>query len=196
MNKTAIFGGTFNPPHLAHIRLIETVLAAKIVDDILLIPTKIPPHKECDYLAGNEHRLNMCKIVADKYTNVHLSDIEFKRQGKSYTYDTVMSLKATRPAQYYFICGADMVSTFHNWYRADELIKEIGIIALRRGGMDDTEFDASVKRLKNLGANVIVLDMAPLEISSTVIRNGGEETDKFLLSEIAQYIKDNKLYGR
>ncbi len=196
MKKTAILGGTFNPLHLAHIRLIETVCAAKIVDDILLIPNRIPPHKECDYLAEDEHRLNMCKIVADKYSNVRVCDIELKREGKSYTYDTVMTLKKIRPAQYFFICGADMINTFHTWYRADELIKEMNIIAIRRGGIDDLEFNSSVQNLKNIGANLIVLDMPPLEISSTMIRNGGDETNKLLSQEIAQYIKDNKLYGR
>ena len=196
MKKTAILGGTFNPLHLAHIRLIETVCAAKIVDDILLIPNRIPPHKECDYLAEDEHRLNMCKIVADKYSNVRVCDIELKREGKSYTYDTVMTLKKIRPAQYYFICGADMINTFYTWYRADELIKEMNIIAIRRGGIDDLEFNSSVQNLKNIGANLIVLDMPPLEISSTMIRNGGDETNKFLSQGIAQYIKDNKLYGR
>lgn len=195
MKKTAIYGGTFNPLHLAHFEVIKTVTKSGLVDDILLIPTKIPPHKECDCLAEEEHRLNMCKIAASKFSNVFVSDIELKRVGKSYTYDTVMQLKQELPAKYYFVCGTDMVCTFFKWYRAEELLNEVGIIAIRRGGTDDNEFDIAVDDLRSKGADVTVLDMEPIEISSTKIRSSSE-TDKYLIPEIAEYIKENNLYGR
>lgn len=194
MKKTAIYGGTFNPLHLAHFEVIKTVADSNLVDDILLIPTKVPPHKECDFLAEEKHRLNMCKIAASKFSNVFVSDIELNRVGKSYTYDTVMQLKEICPAEYYFICGTDMVCTFLNWYKAQELLKEVNLIAIRRGGTDDTLFDLSVDDLRSKGANITVLDMEPMDISSTKIRSSNEK-DKYLIEEIAEYIKENNLYG-
>ncbi len=195
MKKTAIFGGTFNPPHMAHQRLIEAVLAENIVDDILVIPTKTPPHKNCDFLASEYHRFNMCKIAFSGLNNVQVSDIEFKREGKSYTYDTVMQLKEINPAKYFFICGADMVNTFDKWYNAELLIKEIGIIAFNRGGMNSKDFSCSIEKLRKKGAQIYVVDFPPLEVSSTIIRNGGQEVEKFLSPNVAEYIKENKLYG-
>jgi len=195
LKKTAIYGGTFNPLHLAHFQVVKTVAESGLVDDVLLIPTKIPPHKECDCLAEEKHRLNMCKIAASKFHNVFVSDIELNRVGKSYTYDTIMQLKEKFPAKYYFVCGTDMVCTFHKWYKAEELIKKVSIIAVRRGGTNDNEFDFAVDNLKSIGADIIVLDMEPIDVSSTLIRNSSE-IDKYLTPEIAEYIKENNLYGR
>ena len=92
MKKIAIFGGTFNPFHNAHYEMLKAIAQSDLADEILLMPTKLPPHKECDFLADETHRFNMCVLAAKKFPNVTASDFELKLTGKSYTFNTVSAL--------------------------------------------------------------------------------------------------------
>ncbi|MBQ8304446.1 MAG: nicotinate-nicotinamide nucleotide adenylyltransferase, partial [Clostridia bacterium] len=93
MKRIALFGGTFNPFHNAHFEMLEAVVKSNLADEILLVPTKLPPHKECDFLADETHRLKMCALAAQHFANVTACDMELKMQGKSYTFNTVSELK-------------------------------------------------------------------------------------------------------
>lgn len=195
MKKIAVFGGTFNPFHNAHYEVLKVVAQSCLADEILLVPTKLPPHKECDFLADETHRLNMCRLVAKKFDNVTVSDVELKMDGKSYTFNTISELKKTCNAQFFFVCGGDMITTFDKWYRYEELLKMMGIIAIRRRGVDNEEFDKSVKFLRQKGGNVTCLEITPEEISSSQIRKTTrEDFGKFVPDFIADYIRQNNLY--
>lgn len=195
MKKIAVFGGTFNPFHNAHYEVLKAVAQSCLADEILLVPTKLPPHKECDFLADETHRLNMCRLVAKKFDNVTVSDVELKMEGKSYTFNTISELKKTYNAQFFFVCGGDMITTFDKWYRYEELLKMMGIIAIRRRGVDNEEFDKSVKFLRQKGGNVTALEITPEEISSSQIRKTTrEDFGKFVPDFIADYIRQNNLY--
>ena len=93
MSFTAIFGGTFNPFHNGHYEMLKALNACDKVSKIFIMPDKIPPHKSADELASDIDRLNMCKLVAEDFNKAEICDIEFKREGKSYTYDTVKLLQ-------------------------------------------------------------------------------------------------------
>ena len=88
MAKTVIYGGTFNPLHVGHAQIIKLLSEQSFTDELMVIPTALPPHKEYEGEVAAEHRLNMCRIAAREFKNVTVSDIELKRQGKSYTIDT------------------------------------------------------------------------------------------------------------
>ena len=89
--KICLFGGTFDPPHIGHLLIAQTICEAESFDKILFIPVNIPPHKSVNTLL--EDRLNMLEIAIDDNPNFEISDIEIKRGGVSYTIDTIRTIK-------------------------------------------------------------------------------------------------------
>ncbi len=196
MRKIAIFGGTFNPFHNAHLQVLEAVVKSNLADEILLMPTKLPPHKQCDFLADETHRLKMCALAAKRFDNVIACDMELKMQGKSYTFNTVTKLKNSFDCEILFVCGGDMITTFNKWYRYEELLQIMSIIAVKRRGIDSAEFDKAVSFLKEKGGNVLCLNCEPTEISSSEIRQMNfSQMKKYVPDFIAEYITENGLYG-
>ena len=102
--KTGVFGGTFNPVHKGHIMLAEYCMDSVRLDRIIMIPTAVPPHKISKNLASENDRLNMCELACKGKKNFSVSDIEIKRQGKSYTYETVTQLKEIYPDDHLYTC--------------------------------------------------------------------------------------------
>lgn len=197
--KKVIFGGTFNPIHLGHIEIITNVAALPDVEQVLVMPAKFPPHKICADLACDADRLEMCKIATRSCDKTVVSDIELLRRGKSYTIDTVKHIKNKDPkSNYALVIGGDMLVSFHKWYRYEELLKIVEIIAVRRVGVDDDEFDSAVINLINLGGNITVMKNYIIGISSTEIKE--KITDKkyilkYLDKGVYDYILTNGLYG-
>ena len=196
MKKIAIFGGTFNPFHNAHYEVLSAVSESKLADEILLMPTKLPPHKQCDFLADEAHRLKMCALAAEHFEKVRACDRERKMQGKSYTFNTVSELKKSSDSEILFVCGGDMITTFDRWYRYEELLQMMSIIAVRRRGTDNAEFDKAIEFLKAKGGKIFLLEITPAEISSSEIRQMKfDDMKKHIPDFIAEYISENGLYG-
>ena len=126
MGFTALFGGTFNPPHIGHYEMLRALDYRRDIDEVWLMPDRIPPHKVCDFLASDKDRINMCRIMAEDFKKVKLCLIEFERTGKSYSIDTVRLLKQKyKERDFIFVCGGDMLISFDKWYKYEELLKEI-----------------------------------------------------------------------
>lgn len=197
MEKTVVFGGTFNPPHFDHTAMVEALLTLNDVKKILIIPTCVPPHKQSNMLAGNEDRLNMCRLAFGDYPKTEVSDIEIRRGGKSYTVDTLAELKSEGEENIAVVCGGDMIVSFTKWYRFSDILNLAEIIAVRRHGTSEADFCAAVKNLESLGGKVTVIDSAVAGRSSTDIRNnienGGYLADK-LPKKVYDYIKEKGLY--
>ena len=135
MGFTALFGGTFNPPHIGHYEMLRALDYRRDIDEVWLMPDRIPPHKVCDFLASDKDRINMCRIMAEDFKKVKLCLIEFERTGKSYSIDTVRLLKQKyKERDFIFVCGGDMLISFDKWYKYEELLKEIPFLAFRRTG--------------------------------------------------------------
>ena len=118
MGYTAIFGGTFNPPHIGHYEMLSALEKCPEIEEIWLMPDRIPPHKVCDFLADDSDRIEMCRIIAKDFKKARLCLAEFEREGKSYTYDTVTEfLKKYPDKKFTFVCGGDMLISFDKWYR-------------------------------------------------------------------------------
>ena len=132
MRKIAVYGGTFNPIHNGHIHLIEKFKKLIGFDKVVLIPTNLPPHKEALELASAEDRLQMCRLAA-RDAGFEVSDIEIRRRGRSYTVDTLESLKESDPdAEFYLVMGEDMFLTLLSWRRPDDILKLSTICAAPR----------------------------------------------------------------
>ncbi len=192
MANVAIFGGTFNPFHIGHYEMLNSVCNLDFIDKVLVMPDKIPPHKSFDNIVDDIHRQNMCNIVCGDFKKAELCLIEFERDGKSYTVDTIKLLKEKYPNDKFFIViGGDMLSSLDTWYNWQELIKLSGFIAFRREGLSD--FDKSYERLSEHGANIIVIDDKITDVSSTELRN---KLNKNLLPEnVYYYIFEKGIYN-
>ena len=198
MNTVAIFGGTFNPVHSGHIEIIDALCKMDDIEKVLVIPTKIPPHKNFDYLASEDDRLNMCEIACRPFKKAEVSNIEFLRAGKSYTIDTVADIKKLYPENKIAITiGADMVTTFTEWKDYKKLLKDTQLIVFYRAGVDKDEFNSALISLKNQGANIRLIDKTITEVSSSKIRDAfhSDLLCDMICTEILSYIKDNNLYG-
>lgn len=199
MGLIAVFGGTFNPFHIGHGQILDELVKLSEIEKVILMPTKIPPHKQVDYLENAEHRFNMCGLIAENYANVEVCDLELRRLGKSYTIDTVNELKRLYPDKRIAITiGADMVVTFDEWKSYRELIANTVIITFYRKNIPYDKYIKSIDRLRNCGATVIMLTENITDISSTEIRKmlkNGEDVSEVLNSVICEYIKSNYLFG-
>lgn len=197
MAKTVFFGGTFNPPHIAHRLMLEAVANREDVEKILVIPTNLPPHKEQPGVtASGEDRLSMCKLLADGIAKAEVSDMELKRGGKSYSFDTLSVLSLKYP-ELYMIIGGDMITSFTTWFRYKDILKLCGIFAVRRPGVDNEEFDKAVEDLQNEGGNILIIESRMPDVSSTELRSAfetGKELVNVLPENIAEFIKKKGLY--
>ncbi len=192
MANIAIFGGTFNPFHIGHYEMLKSVCRLDFIDKVLVVPDKIPPHKECDYIADDVHRQAMCALACEDFNKSALCLIEFEREGKSYTVDTVRLLKHQYPNDKFFIViGGDMLVSLDTWYNWQELISLVSFIAFKRA--DTPDFDTAYKRLTERGANIIAIVDKITNISSTNLR---KKIDKDLLPQkVYDYIIKKGIYN-
>ena len=192
MANIAIFGGTFNPFHIGHYEMLSSLCNLEYIDKVLVMPDKIPPHKDFDNVVDDIHRQNMCALVCDDFSKAELCLIEFEREGKSYTVDTIKLLKEKRPQDKFFVAiGGDMLSTLDTWYNWKELITLTSFIAFKREGLDD--FYSAFKRIKHCGADIIVIENKITNISSTKLR---KRIDKSLLpKKVYDYIIEKGIYN-
>lgn len=194
--STAIFGGTFNPVHLGHRRLLEAVTSAVQLDRVFVIPDRLPPHKQAEQLASGEDRLEMCRLAFAEMPNVTVSGYELEREGKSYSYYTVKHFRELYPdGELYFIMGSDMLMTFDRWYRAQELMQLCTPLCISRRAEDA---EPCRKKAEGLERAVFV-EAEPLEVSSTEIRGmlgGGRysELSEYLDTKVIDYIIEHQLY--
>ena len=138
MERIGIYGGTFNPPHVGHIRAAEQALHALKLDRLLLIPDRIAPHKTLPEGSPTpEQRLQMLRLsVEDQHLEV--SDLELRRSGVSYTWLTVEELRSAYPdARLYLLMGTDMFLSFLSWREPERILKNTTLAVLCRGDWDE-----------------------------------------------------------
>lgn len=195
MGNIALFGGTFNPIHNEHIKLINHLSNLDYINNVIVMPTHIPPHKTFDCLADDKDRLSMCRIATQNIKKVIVSDLEIKRSGKSYTYYTVTALKEEhKNDEIFVVCGADMAITLNEWHRFDELKEICSFLVVDRPGTDAVELKCYLDGLAKNGAKVQYTECHTADISSTMVRNGGFNTS-LVPQKVLEYIKEKGLYG-
>ena len=132
--KTAIYGGSFNPPHLGHVSAARTVYEQLQPDRFLIIPTNIPPHK--DIAQGSPtsvERLELCHLAFEEIPGAEVSDLEISREGRSYSADTVELLRRQYPEDtFYLVVGSDMFLSFCTWYKFQYLLENCVLTVLSR----------------------------------------------------------------
>lgn len=193
---TAVFGGTFNPFHIGHYEILEDLQNDPDIEEIFLMPDKIPPHKVCDFMAEDEIRIEMCRIVANRFSKARLCLIEFEREGKSYSYDTVRLLKERYPNKNFaFVCGADMLVSFDRWYKYKELMTEVDFIVFPRSDTESSLLLSSIERFRAEGMNIIRKNKVISAVSSSEIRKSGTLSSDLLPAEIYDFLISKGVYG-
>lgn len=194
--RIGIYGGAFNPVHKGHVKLAEEIKEKAHLDKIIIMPSGLSPHKSSGQLIDSEHRLEMCRIAFDK-EYFEVSDLEIRREGKSYTVDTVTELKSVYPNdELYLIMGSDMLLSFHKWYRYEDILSAVTICATTR------QDDISTAELRRYSADVlkkdvIIIDFEPFECSSTQARNAileGADASFLVGERVMAYISEKALY--
>ena len=192
-----ILGGTFNPLHNGHLSLAKGAAEACGFERVMLIPTNVPPHKAAPDLVSAEHRLAFCRIAEEEDSLFWSQDIEIRRQGKSYTVDTLTELTRLYPGeQFALIMGADMFLTLHQWMRWQEILEKAYICAAARKGVS-SELEEYAGWLRAQGARVLLPELDIQEVSSTQIRRllqEGKTAGELLPAGIIDYIERNGLY--
>ena len=171
--RIAIYGGSFNPPHLGHAEAAWTVYEELKPDIFLIVPDNIPPHKELEEGDPSaEQRLELCRLAFGDIPNVVISDIETSREGKSYTADTVRLLRERYPEdELNLVLGTDMLLCFDEWYQFEYLLQECRLLVLAREDGREQELMDKIRELETEhGARVTLLSHTPLEMSSSEIR--------------------------
>ncbi|SDC29822.1 nicotinate-nucleotide adenylyltransferase [Shouchella lonarensis] len=188
LKRVGLLGGTFDPPHIGHFLIAQEALHACELDEVWFIPVQTPPHKERDTLTSGEDRVAMLAAGIEDEPRFAIKDIELRREGKSYTIDTVRELKVLHPeTAFFFIIGGDMVETLSSWRHIDELRTLVTFVAFVRPG-------AQIDRTE---ANVDVVDFEAWPISSTMIRTRlkhGRPIQYFVPFGVARTIEERHLY--
>lgn len=197
MKKIAMLGGSFNPLHNGHLRLLHAAGEAAGADTLLLVPTLTPPHKPSAGLASAKDRYNMCALGAASI-GAEASDIELVRGGKSYTVDTLLALhEKYGTCEIYLTMGADMLVTLKDWRRYEEILLLCRILAVTRAGTPDEQFAEIGRQIAADGGQLSLFSLPPDGISSTDIRervHEGKPIDDLVPGAVAEYIAKNKLY--
>ena len=202
--KIGIYGGSFNPPHLGHMAAVKAAVKTLGLDRLLIVPAGMPPHKTMPQGTPTpEQRLAMAEIMTDqlRLPDAACWDVEIRREGKSYTVDTLKEAKCRWPAaELWLLMGTDMFLSLQSWYQPEEIMRLAGICAFSRAGEDtETQFEAQKKFLtESYGAKVVTMSIPELvEISSTEIRErmGRGEGAEYLHEAVYGYILREKLYG-
>lgn len=196
--RIGVFGGTFNPIHLGHQALMQNALRELELDELLLIPTFIPPHKLAPELADGRHRLEMCRLAAAGEERITVSDLELRRGGSSYTYLTLRQLRRQYPADRLFlIVGGDMLLSFDQWRRWRDILRMATLCAAPRLEEEPADLIRAAGRYAEIGRGCLVLNTPVVEVSSTQIRAAlrqGKSAAGLLCPAVEAYCRSNSLY--
>lgn len=198
MSRIALFGGSFNPIHNGHLHLAQTVHQQCGLDRMLLMPSGTAPHKSSDAYAPAADRLAMCRLAAEPYPWLEVSDYELTKPGKSYTVETLRYLHSCFPEDALFLLtGSDMLLCFDSWYCWQEILTLAGLLCVSRGTEPEDVLRQKAAELSSYG-QVTVVHAQPLPMSSSQIRHKIELCRKFscyLPENVVQYIMLHGLYG-
>ena len=191
--RIAIYGGSFNPMHIGHEKIVDYVLDNLNMDKIIIIPVGIPSHRE-NNLEQSDTRLKICKEIFKGNKKIEVSDIEIKSEGKSYTYDTLLKLMDLygENNEFFEIIGEDSLKSLKTWKNYEELLKICKFIVFRR--KDDKNIQIDKEFLNN--KNIIILENEYYDMSSTEIRNmikNNEDISAFVNKKVKKLIEKEYL---
>ncbi|MDI3257356.1 MAG: nicotinate-nucleotide adenylyltransferase [Kyrpidia sp.] len=198
MRRIGLFGGTFDPIHIGHLVAAEFVLEACELEQVVFVPTRVPPHKEAPDTPA-EDRFRMVELAVADRPGLAVSRVELDRQGPSYTVDTLRHLSARRPGvRFAWILGADQLLGFPMWKSPEEIVSFADLIVVVRPGYNEHKgMDAVRDRFPK--ATLEMVEMPRLDVSSSELRArlaAGRTVSALVPRAVQEYIRDRGLYER
>lgn len=199
MGKIGVYGGSFNPPHNGHILAAKEAAEALCLDRVIFMPAANPPHKQLpDGAPDGQVRLALTREAVKMLPFAEVSDLEFRREGPSYTADSLAELQRENPGDtLYLLMGTDMFLSLHTWSRPEEICRLAQIVLLSREQTPDEVLNEQKLRLETeYRAVVHILDNRYIELSSTTVRRMAafRTLDGLVPEGVAQIIVQNGLY--
>ncbi len=196
--RLGILGGTFNPPHIGHLVCAQEAFVQLHLDQLMLIPTRIPPHKPVDEEPGPEHRLQLCRAAVADDDRFSVSDLEVRREGPSYTVVTLEALKSLAPdTELFFILGGDVAVGLPQWHEPERVLSLATLAVAERRGTSQASVKEALGQLPG-GERAQFFRMLRIGVSSTMVRDRVREGQpiKYIVPDaVAGYINEHQLYG-
>jgi nicotinate-nucleotide adenylyltransferase len=219
--RLGLFGGTFDPIHVGHLRAALEVKHGFDLDQIVIIPAALPPHKKRGRVTDASDRLKMVELGVSGCSGLRVSDVELQRAGPSYSIDTINHFKASsdQDTEIFFISGLDAFLEIDTWKSYRDLLRQMAFIVIARPILDGSDISLRWKRLEDfikakisadyefsdtpacfINANtkpIYIFDVASLDISSTRIRElvkTGQPITYLVPETVENYVKNRGLY--
>ncbi len=203
MPTVGVFGGSFNPIHFGHLLLADEICEALRLDRVLFVPAAVPPHKPMAELASAEHRYRMTALAVREHPRFAVSDLELRREGPSYTVDTLAALRDEGALR--LLIGSDTFLDLLSWREPREIARLARLIVVpRTGGEFDPDGPAAQKVLHELGLSAfgaadgpVLYRAAVLPISGSDLRLRAREGRSLVYrmpEAVAAYIREHGLY--
>lgn len=187
MNRTLVFGGSFDPPHLGHVGPPVAALQCLGFDRLLYVPAAVSPHKVDLPPVPAKHRLAMLHLAIEGIPQAEVSLVEVDREGPSLTIDTLSALRDTIGGEMRLLIGADQARVFFTWHRFEEIIALTEPVVMPRAGGGALEPIWQGR----------LLPIPPIAVSSSQVRSAlssGASLDQLVPASVAAYIKEHGLY--
>jgi nicotinate-nucleotide adenylyltransferase len=195
--RTGILGGTFNPPHLGHLVAAQEAYRELGLDQVMLIPAGIPPHKPVEAEPGPQHRLELCRLAIADDDRFTVSDLELRRDGPSFTVDTLKALSTQAPTNDLFlILGADIAAGLPEWHEPERVLELATVAIAKRRGTSRAAVTTALAGLKG-GERARFFQMPSIGVSSTMLRRrvqAGQPIRYFVPDGVVDYIETHGLY--
>lgn len=201
MNKTGILGGTFDPVHNGHLAIAGEALKKVDLDKVIFVPARNQPLKQGHNTAPVEQRMKMLELALAGNQRYVISDIEIMRPAPSYTVDTLTLIQRQlgKSVQLYFIMGWDSLTEIGGWKEPGKILEMCTLVAVTRSTVARPDLKAIQMKIPGIESKTILLEMPPVDISSTEIRSMVEQglpIDGLVPDAVGDYIKQNGLYSR
>lgn len=198
MTRIGILGGTFDPIHIGHLAAAADAAWQLLLDTVLFVPNRQPPHKQGWTVSSVDDRVAMVELAVADNPDFQISLIELERPGPSYTLDTLRELRRRSPqAELLFLAGCDALNQLHTWHEPHRILAEFKLVIMERPTGAAVDWSAIESHFPNIRDAVRVIDVAELDISGNDIRRRvreGAPIRYYVLPAVARYIHEHGLY--
>ena len=199
MKKIGIMGGTFNPIHVGHMMLAEWAVEELKLEEVWVVPTGIPYMKAENGILPGTERLHMAELAANGNEKLRCLDVEIKRKGYTYTYETLELLKKQNPdTEFFFLVGADCLFSLESWKYPEKILSNCTLVAAVRNDVTMEKMEKKRKELLDqFGGSIILMPFVRMSVSSTEIRERirkGKSVRYMVPDEVLSYIEEKGFY--
>ena len=199
--RLGIFGGTFDPIHNGHLIVAEHVREELVLARVLFIPAGRPWFKAEQDLTDGEHRLEMVRLATADYRDFEVSEMEVRREGPTYTIDTLMALRGEKGVvvEYFLILGIDALNELHRWRRPRAVLDMATVVGVARGGATTVDRAALESIREGASDEVVIVDGPLIDISAADVRRrmaGDQSVEGLIPRAVEDYATRHGLYRR